>query len=234
MDTGADTGAGPDGGVEPTGRTNVPMRVHPRAGGSLTRRLAGRSGLGTAVVGCLVGAALVLFANSATWVRAEVADAATAVGGVGAASLRVSLSGGDLAPAVSALGLLGLAAVVALVATRGAGRRVVGTLVAAAGVGVLVLAARVVADPDAAALRARQASELAPSGQPRLTDSATLTAAPVAVLLGGLVLLGAGALAVAFGGRWPAMGGRYQTRSRRPLDDWDAIERGHDPTDPTA
>ncbi|OHV56905.1 Trp biosynthesis protein [Pseudofrankia sp. BMG5.36] len=182
------------------------------------------------MIACLVGAALTLFASSATWARTEVRDAASAAGG-GAMStpLPVALGGGDLAPAVSALGLVGLAAAVALVATRGVGRRVVGVLVALAGVGVMVVAARIGFAPEPAVRAARHVVDLAPSGHPGI-DRVRLTAAPWAAVLGGLAFTGAGVLAAALGPRWPGMGGRYQTRTRRPLDDWEAIERGHDPT----
>jgi uncharacterized membrane protein (TIGR02234 family) len=204
---------------------DVPMHVH----GGLGGRLAGRAGLGVAVVGCLVGAALVLFASSATWARTEVRDAATAGGRAAGAALGVSLGGGDLVPAVSALGLVGLAAAVALVATRGVGRRVVGVLVAAAGVGVVVLAARIGLAPGGPVRAARQVVDLAPSGRPAI-GRVRLTAAPWAAVLGGVAFAGAGLTAAVFGARWPGMGGRYQTRAPRPLDDWEAIERGQDPT----
>ncbi|ONH24012.1 Trp biosynthesis protein [Pseudofrankia asymbiotica] len=181
------------------------------------------------MIACLVGAALTLFASSATWARAEVRDAASAGGPTMSTPLTVALAGGDLAPAVSALGLVGLAAAVALVATRGVGRRVVGVLVALAGVGVVVVAARIGFAPEPAVRAARHVVDLAPSGHPRI-DRVRLTAAPWAAVLGGLAFTGAGVLAAALGPRWPGMGGRYQTRAPRPLDDWDAIERGQDPT----
>jgi uncharacterized membrane protein (TIGR02234 family) len=181
------------------------------------------------VLACLLGAALALFASSATWARTDVLDAATAGGQAAAAPLAVKLSGGDLTPAVNALGLLGLAATVALVATRGIGRRLVGVLLAAAGVGVMVYAARIGADPGPTVRAAQHVVALAPSGHPRV-GPIRLTVAPWAALVGGLAFAGAGMVAAVFGPRWPAMGGRYQTRSRRPLDAWEAIERGQDPT----
>lgn len=202
----------------------------PAAGGPAGSRLAGRSGLGVAVVACLLGAAVALLATSATWVHTEVRDAAATGGGVTAAPLSAKLGGGDLAPAVSAFALLGLATAVALVATRGIGRRVVGVLVAAAGVGVIVYAARVGFDPEPVVRGTQRVIGLVPSGRPSL-GSVRVTAAPWAALVGGVALLGAGALAVAFGQSWPAMGGRYQTRAPRPMDAWEAIERGQDPTD---
>jgi uncharacterized membrane protein (TIGR02234 family) len=201
----------------------------PTRGGTFAHRLAGRSGLGAAVGGCLLGAVLALLAASATWVHTGVRDAATAASGATVAPLAVKLSGGDLAPAISAFGLLGLATAVALVATRGVARRVVGLLVAAAGVGVIIYAARVGLDPGPVVRSAQPVIALAPSGHPSL-GPIRVSAAPWLALVGGLALLGAGLLAAAFGRAWPAMGGRYQTRSPRPLDAWEAIERGQDPT----
>jgi hypothetical protein len=202
----------------------------PATPGAGQRRLAGRTGLSSAIVSCLAGAALTLGASSAHWVRTAVSDAVAAGGGVVAAPLKVSLGGGDVAPAVGGLGLVGLAAAVALVATRGLGRLVVGVLVAAAGVGVLVYAGRVGIDPGPLVRTSQHVVALAPSGQPKV-GAVDVTAAPWVAFVGGLAFLAAGALAVVFGRQWPAMGGRYQTRAARPLDAWDAIERGQDPTE---
>jgi len=207
-----------------TGRADVHMHAH----GVSEGRFAGRRGLGAAVVACLLGAGLTLFANSATWVHAEVRDTAAGDKAM-SAPLDVALGGGDLAPAVSALGLVGLAAAVALLATRGVGRRVVGVLVALAGVGVLVVAARIGFAPEPAVRTARHVVELVPSGRLQLGEVRG-TAAPWVTAVGGLAFVAAGLLAALFGARWPGMGGRYQARAHRPMDDWEAIERGHDPT----
>ncbi|MBX6387437.1 MAG: Trp biosynthesis-associated membrane protein [Frankia sp.] len=199
----------------------------------VARALTGRSGLAVAVAACVVGAALALFANAATWTRAEAYDGATAsatADGVLTGVVRVELTGGDVSAGVTALALLGLAAAVAVLATRGTARRLVGLLAAAAGAGLLVLALRVVVDPAAATLGADDVAALSPSGDARLAGGASLTGAPVAAALGGLVLAAAGALTVALGRRWPGMAGRYQTRAARPVDTWDALERGDDPT----
>jgi uncharacterized membrane protein (TIGR02234 family) len=192
-------------------------------------RFAGRTGLACAVAGCLVGAALALFAVAATWAHTTVRDAAAAGAGAVIAPLAVRLGGGDLAPAVSGLGLLGLAAAVALVATRGLGRRVVGAVAAAAGVGILVYAARTGLDPGPAVRASPHVTAAAPSGHAAL-GAIHVTAAPWFALTGGLALVAAGVLAARYGPGWPGMGGRYQARARRPLDAWEAIERGHDPT----
>ena len=192
-------------------------------------RLAGRAGLGLAVVGCLLGAGLVLVTLAATWAHTSVRDASAVGDGVLTAPLQARLDGGDLAPAVSGFGLLGLAAAVALVATRGFGRWIVGVLAAAAGVGVVVYAARIGLDAGPVVRRSQHVTVLAPSGR-AVVGAIHVTAAPWFALVGGLVLVVAGAVTVWQGRGWPGMGGRYQTRARRPLDAWEAIERGQDPT----
>src|SRR4029453_5242547 len=76
-----------------------------------------------------VGAALVLLAAGRPWVHAVV------VGTPG--QVRISPAARSVAPAVSGLGLFALASVVAVVATRRAGRLLVGSLAALAGLGIL-------------------------------------------------------------------------------------------------
>jgi hypothetical protein len=123
---------------------------------------------------------------------------------------RTGVTGGSRQPWVPALAWVALAGAGALLATRAAVRRAVGVLLAVAGVGIAVAAG--VAGGDS-------------------------VLAPAAAAGGGLAVAVAGALAVARGHRWPAMGSRYQRRvsSRVPGDGspgqlWDALDRGEDPT----
>jgi uncharacterized membrane protein (TIGR02234 family) len=67
-------------------------------------------------------------------------------------------------------------------------------------------------------------------------------------MFGGLVLLAAGALTVVRGRHWPGMSSRYETPAARasretasvreqsttPKGLWDALDRGEDPTTPSA
>ena len=145
-----------------------------------------------------------------------------------------SQTGSVLAPGLPALALVGLAGVVAVLATRGRLRQAVGVVVALDGTGAVVLA--LTAPPAGAHV----------SGWQR-----------VAVLAAGVVALSGVAVAVR-GPRWPTMGGRYdapaaagapsapgggsaetgpavaaEAGDRSPAQDralWDAIERGDDPT----
>jgi uncharacterized membrane protein (TIGR02234 family) len=124
---------------------------------------------------------------------------------------------------VRALGVVVLAGVAALFATRRAGRVVVGALLLLAGLAAAAVALGVLADPSGA-----------------LPDDATgssATARPLLALAGALPTALAGGLTVARGRSWPALGRRYEAPAARPpasRDEppalWDALDRGEDPT----
>ncbi len=190
----------------------------------------GRRERGLAVLGCLVGAGLVLSCGAATWASARVgAPRSPGDGTAVAAPLAAHWSGGTLAPGCTALALVGLAAAVAIVATRRVGRTVVGVLAIAAGIGIIYLAGRVGADPLAAAWDTDTVAQFSLGGRADISEVHG-TAAPWLAVFGGVLLTAAGMFAAVRGRRWPAMSGRYQARDARPVDAWDAIERGHDPT----
>jgi uncharacterized membrane protein (TIGR02234 family) len=153
------------------------------------------------------------------------------------------LGGGQVAPLVTATGLLLLAAAVALVATRGAGRIGVGLLIAVGG-GVLgwsgarTLAGRLAV--DAATL-----STVGGSPGVRLR-AAVQPAWPAIVVVAGVLAVAAGLLVVLRGRAWPAMGRRYerpapadggaapirpQTDEERATAAWRALDQGRDPTE---
>jgi hypothetical protein len=144
--------------------------------------------------------------------------------------VRQARSGAALYPWLPALGLAALAGAVAVPATRGWGRVAVGAVLALCGLGVVAGAVTGIARG-------------VPVGWPLLCG------------LGGFAVAGAGAVTVARGRTWPAMGSRYERASSRPapraaetdgraaetdgpappagLTDaqvWDAIDRGEDPT----
>ncbi|SNQ48234.1 Tryptophan-associated transmembrane protein [Frankia canadensis] len=211
--------------ADPAGR---PPTSADRQGSQADRQ--GRRERGLAVLGCLLGSGLVLACGGATWVSARIgAPHSGQDGSAVAAPLAVHWTGNRLASAATALALLGLAAVVAIVATRRIGRTVVGLLAAAAGIGVVYVTARIGLDPLPALRRTDEVRPFAVGGQASITDIHR-TAGPWLAMLGGVLLTAAGALAAARGRRWPVMSGRYQARDARPVDAWDAIERGHDPT----
>lgn len=169
-----------------------------------------------------VAAAELLLAAGRTWVRTA-ADA-------GRLEAARAQTGSALAPGLPALALVGLAGVVAVLATRGRLRLVVGLVVTVDGLGALALA--LTAPPSGA-----------DTGGWRW----------VAVVAAVVVALAGVAIAVR-GRRWPTMGGRYDAPSgatatgaagashadapdpagAQPAAQdralWDAIERGDDPT----
>ena len=189
--------------------------------------MSSRRGLTTAVLLCLLGAFVVLVAAGRPWVSVEVpagplADARTDVH-----------TGTELVPGLSALGLLGLAGVVALAATRRIGRVLVGVVLVATGGGVV------------ASVLSAYGTALAEELPDQPTDAAaTLSVWSVLTLLGGVLLVAAGVLTVARGRTWAELGQRYeapagaapQTPTEQPTEQpterslWEALDRGEDPT----
>jgi uncharacterized membrane protein (TIGR02234 family) len=198
-----------------------------------------RRELTAAVVGGVVAGGLALSASGQAWADVS-ADREPPL-----PPLNAVLTGSDAAPLVPAAGLVLLAAAVALLAVRGAGRTVVGLLMAAAG-GVLAWS-------GARALTGglQEASTGAP-GVGRVAGPITVDVAaawPVLTVVAGLLAFVAGLVAVTRGRSWPAMGRRYEREGtttapsaapRRPETDedraqaaWQALDRGEDPTDPS-
>lgn len=175
----------------------------------------------TAILACLAGAGLTLYAVTRVWsVRVEQR--------AGLSDLRTEQTAADVQPWVVGLALVALAGTGALLATRGAVRRVLGALLILAGAGIVVGAvlARVAVEPGAA--------------------GAAGWIWPVAGVLGGAAVAVGGLLAARHGHQWPAMSSRYERstvpaaepvpespNSARPTDNrafWDALDRGEDPT----
>ena len=199
-----------------------------------------RRAMAAAVVGLAAAGGLALSTGGQTWLTATVARPEPLP------PVTEQLTGSELAPLVPAGGLLLLAAAVALVAVRGAGRVLVGLLAAVAG-GVLGWSGlrTLVTGGDAAA------AGVLGSGTPGSTVTTAVSAAwPVLALVAGLLAAAAGLLTVVRGRTWPGMGRRYEraaaaaptapgparrrTDEDRALDAWRALDRGEDPTEGTA
>ena len=190
---------------------------------------AARRELVVAVVACAIAGAAVLFAAGRRWVHYVVVGGGQVTGGP---------TGHDVAAGTSALGLVLLAAVVALPATRRWLRRVVAFVVLAAGAGTIALSAYVLADPASAASGSRHVGVFSFSSDPALRLRATgwpwvdVCAGALAVIAGGFALVRSGG--------WPAMGRRYESGARpaqpssRSASDsssmWDRLDEGDDPT----
>jgi uncharacterized membrane protein (TIGR02234 family) len=182
-----------------------------------------RRELGTAVLLVLAGAVLLLVSTAGAWVTGvEVRPPPLP-------STELEVDADEAASGVRALGLVVLAAVPALAATRRTGRTAVGLLLVLAGVLAGAAAVRVMSDPGAVV-------------GPEVDDVAA-TARPLLAVAGAVVTAVAGAVVTARGRRWAALSRRYE-----PLDDsrpspadvttppaaapeiWDALDRGEDPT----
>ncbi|MCZ2824871.1 MULTISPECIES: TIGR02234 family membrane protein [unclassified Modestobacter] len=203
----------------------------------------GRRELTVAVLLCALSGGLALSASGEPW-----ADV-TIVREPPLPPTAEVLTGSQAAPLVAACGLLLLAAALAVIAVRGAGRVVVGLLVAASG-GVLGWSGlrAVTGSLDLGGAGVTSGIGL---GQAEVTVDPVTTWPAVALVAGVLGVL-AGALVVLRGREWPGMGRRYErtgqpaetapaparpTRPARPETDedrhqaaWKALDRGDDPT----
>ena len=201
-----------------------------------------RRELTVAVLACAAAGGLALTSSSSPWADVTITRQPPLPPTVEA------LTGGQAAPLLGACGLLLLAAALAVIAVRGAGRVVVGLLVALAG-GVLAwsglhgLTGRLGVD------LADVTGTVALDGAQVTTDAAVTW--PLLALLAGLLGVLAGALVVVRGRHWPGMSRRYErtpvaaggapaapparrARPETPEDRhqsaWKALDRGDDPT----
>ncbi|QOC91117.1 Trp biosynthesis-associated membrane protein [Micromonospora craniellae] len=182
---------------------------------------SGRRELAYAVLLCLVGAGLALWAVTRAWA------VDTSVVGVPTPLVDEGRTGTQLLPWLPALALVGLAGGGAVLATRGRPRQVLG--------GLLALIGLMLAGGGGYGLVADLGDEVARQW-------------PALTLIGGVLAAAGGVLTALRGRGWPAMGARYERRSRPStpaqspirgagtVDAWDALDRGEDPTvreDPT-
>jgi hypothetical protein len=180
--------------------------------------VTGRRGLPTCILATAASAGAVLLAAGRTWGSATV----TATGGT---RQHVAVSGHDVLPSLTALGVALLVLAVAIVAARGVLRSLVGLVVVVVG-GALLAMAATSADDIAAALRGEAFAVTGP------VPSSTSGWA-VLVAVAGAVAVVAGAVTVLRGRGWPGLGSRYDAPVRRPEGEasvWEALDRGDDPT----
>jgi uncharacterized membrane protein (TIGR02234 family) len=183
---------------------------------------------------CALGGGAALFAASQVWLRLSAARTAPLP------PVTAALTGRDVEPLVPALGVVALAALVALLATRGWARTAVGAVLAAAGLVLLLRSLPHVAAPSPAHARALLLDQGRATGEPA---GAAVTADvepawPLLAAAGGALLLAGGLGAVLRGRRWPGMSARYERPdAARPAPPeatagaaWDALDRGQDPT----
>ena len=148
----------------------------------------------------------------------------------------LALSGRTVDGAITALALVALAGVVAVIATKGTIRRVIGGLVAVAGLALVwrtSAAFGAVSEARARSLVIAKHPQVA--GAPQL---ATHPVWPTLSLLAAVLVLAAGVAIALRGGQWAAMSSRYerqsvdpeQAKARADASLWAALESGDDPT----
>jgi uncharacterized membrane protein (TIGR02234 family) len=178
-----------------------------------------------------VAGAVVLTSIGRDWATVQ-------AGGSGEPLVLATLTGRQLLPVVAGAGVLMLAGVAGVAATRSFGRVCCALLVALAGLVAIGSAGRF-GWTAAAAATAAGAAELGVAPTAASTNWWWLVTA-----FGGLLAVVAGAITARRGSRWPAMGSRYEresasgtsgasaspSRSRTPAQAWDALDRGVDPT----
>jgi uncharacterized membrane protein (TIGR02234 family) len=192
----------------------------------------------------IIGAAAVLLVATRPWQTITTLRARPFTDDV------LHVSGRSIDNAPTALALVALAGVVAVLATKGVVRQVIGVLVVAAGVAIVwrSSAALPAVGPDRAAALVRAKHQLAAGSE---VVGRHVTTAPVwgaLSITAGVLVMVAGALIAWRGARWGAMSARYEVpaarldtddderaRARADATMWTAMERGEDPTadDPT-
>ncbi|MER5751072.1 TIGR02234 family membrane protein [Streptomyces sp. NPDC002088] len=205
---------------------------HPRPEAAASARSSRRS-LAVALLSGALGAAVALLATRQRWSEGT----ATVAGG----DFPLTVKGSDVTGVPAALAIVGLAALVAVFAVRKAGRLLVSALLALSGAGIVAAALLGASDGSALDEKAAQASGDTSAAVAALSH----TAWPYVAAAGGALILLAGLLALRYGGRWPAMSGRYERNGTpqprraapavdpdRPEDIWKALDRGEDPTGP--
>ncbi|WP_412542299.1 Trp biosynthesis-associated membrane protein [Longispora sp. K20-0274] len=196
----------PTGGPAPSDRpapAGGPADPDPGPGPAPAGRFGGARGLGVTVVAVLAAAGLALWLGTRPWL-VELVHRPDPL-----PVQRVTHTGAENMPWLTAAAIVAMAGAGALLATRGLGRRLVGGLLVLAGLGVL-----------------------AASGYGLDAEGVARVLLPAGNALGGLVLCAAGVVALRWGAGWPTMGARYERGAEQKDDMWSALDRGEDPTRP--
>lgn len=176
--------------------------------------------LGAALL--VVGVVLAAAASAGVWLRPRLGESLVAVPDP-------LLRGRTLVPAAVPLALVGVAGAVAVLSARARVLRVLAAaLVVLAGLGLAALTLAVVLDPSAAARHALGSSPpVVAAGATGLGWLDLL--AGVAIAAGGPLVAAAGPRRVATSSRYDSPGASAAAASP-PANEWDALERGDDPT----
>lgn len=173
-------------------------------------------GLRAALLGCLVSGFLVLMANGREWARVAYPDRPRGV------------TGSSLAGSLTVWGLVALAGVVAVAATRRLGRIPVGGALLASGVTVAALSVQAIRDVNVRVLEDTVLRRI-----PTTPTAVDLTVWPYVTVAAGVLLALTGLLVAVRGPRWAGLSAKYDAPAGRPATDadlWAAQDRGEDPT----
>ncbi|MDT0330473.1 Trp biosynthesis-associated membrane protein [Nocardiopsis lambiniae] len=183
---------------------------------------------GIAVVGLVVGAALLLASAGRVWATGDL----TAAGPVSAAPVEVT--GADLTGVPSGIGWAGLAGIAALHAARGRFRRLIGALLALGGVHSLIAIVGAVR-PEALTAAVDDAASVGAARADGVPD--LIVVGPAMAAAGAVLLFLVGVLALVRAPSWPGMGNRYDRdaapradHTSTPADLWRSLDAGDDPT----
>ncbi len=183
------------------------------------------------VLTLLAAGAVGVIAGTQTWVHVELVDGATAT---------LAVPGTAAVPVWTPL-CLALLAIGATLSIAGPILRYVGGMLALAVAGGMSLAViPIVAGPPVDSVAAAVAESTGISGAAAVSDLVarmTLTAWPFAGAAVAVISIAAAVLVLTTARRWPDSGRRYRspadtdsTTSADPVDSWDALSRGADPT----
>jgi len=190
--------------------------------------LADRRGYIVGLSSMLVGSALAWWSASETWVLVErsllgdsTSSEMTDVQAVGL----LAVSGGSVVSIAAAAPIIGFAGLAGVIGSRGWLRRIVGVVVAIAGIVLCVSAMRFL---SSMAVGLPIPGGVGASGDQNVVTVSTVW--PVVAIVAGVLLLIGGLLTTAVGHRWPTLGEGYERKTAQPRDAWEALDAGSDPT----
>lgn len=180
-----------------------------------------RNLLGPAVLLLLALGGGTLLAVRATWSEATARAA-------GIPETDLTVSGADVVPGAAGLAILVMAAALGVLAGGPRLRRVIGVLVAVAGVVGVAISSR-----TGDALQTAQQRAIDEAAVAGASVDWSSTAAPTFAIAGFVLIVVAGAAVAWLGPRWATMGRKYEAPAAREPDAsdlWKAMDDGVDPT----
>lgn len=182
---------------------------------------------------------LVVLASALTLLAATQQWSTLTFGTAESGSKSLPVGGQVAAPALSALGFAGLALSAALAIAGRIIRVILGVLGVAVGASIVYASAVALSDPVAAGASVVTAATglSGPQSVHDLVSSVDETAWPIVAIVAGVLLVVAAIAVLVTGGSWPSSSRRYQAvrlenadAADSPVDDWDELSGGDDPT----